>query len=33
MNPTRLFELYLEEDCPYFDETSELLRIEGNGTM
>jgi nicotinate-nucleotide pyrophosphorylase (carboxylating) len=33
MNPARLFELYLEEDCPYLDETSELLRIGGEGTM
>ncbi|NJF24620.1 nicotinate-nucleotide pyrophosphorylase [Thermococcus sp. Bubb.Bath] len=33
MNPARLFELYLDEDCPYFDETCELLGIEGKGTM
>ncbi|NJE07075.1 nicotinate-nucleotide pyrophosphorylase [Thermococcus sp. M39] len=27
------FELYLFEDCPYFDETTELLRIEGEGEL
>jgi nicotinate-nucleotide pyrophosphorylase (carboxylating)/molybdenum transport protein len=26
-----LFDLYLEEDCPYEDETTELLGIKGNG--
>ncbi|MCE4605967.1 MAG: hypothetical protein F7B59_01350 [Desulfurococcales archaeon] len=33
MNPLRLFELYLDEDCPYFDETTELLEINGVGVM
>lgn len=33
MNPLRLFELYLDEDCPYFDETTELLGIEGKGEL
>ncbi len=33
MNPLHLLDLYLDEDCPYFDETAELLRIQGEGTM
>lgn len=33
MNPIRLFELYLWEDCPYFDETVELLGVRGLGRM
>ncbi len=33
MNPIRLLELYLDEDCPYFDETTELLGIKGAGVM
>ncbi|MBC7086025.1 MAG: nicotinate-nucleotide pyrophosphorylase [Methanomethylovorans sp.] len=28
-----LFDLYLEEDCPYEDETTELLGIKGNGRL
>jgi len=28
-----LFELYLHEDCPYEDETTELLKIEGEGVL
>ncbi|WP_406660226.1 nicotinate-nucleotide pyrophosphorylase [Methanolobus sp. ZRKC3] len=28
-----LFELYLAEDCPYGDETTELLGIEGKGRL
>ncbi|NJE85863.1 nicotinate-nucleotide pyrophosphorylase [Thermococcus sp. CX2] len=27
------FELYLHEDCPYFDETTELLGIRGDGEL
>ncbi|AKB84923.1 hypothetical protein [Methanococcoides methylutens] len=27
------FEHYLLEDCPYGDETTELLEIEGEGTI
>ncbi|QLC51045.1 nicotinate-nucleotide pyrophosphorylase [Methanolobus zinderi] len=27
------FELYLSEDCPYGDETTELLDIQGNGRL
>ncbi len=33
MNIERLTELYMEEDCPYLDETTELLGITGIGTM
>ncbi|WP_297501476.1 hypothetical protein [Thermococcus sp.] len=33
MNPERLLELYFDEDCPYFDETTELLKIRGAGNM
>lgn len=33
MNPVRLFELYLDEDCPYFDETTELFGVKGAGVM
>jgi len=29
----KLFDMYFEEDCPYFDETCELLGIEGTGRM
>lgn len=28
-----LFDLYLDEDCPYGDETTDLLGIEGNGRL
>lgn len=28
-----LFELYFYEDCPYQDESAELLRLEGRGKM
>ncbi|WP_340819778.1 nicotinate-nucleotide pyrophosphorylase [Methanolobus sp. WCC4] len=28
-----LFDLYLSEDCPYGDETTEFLGIEGNGRI
>jgi len=28
-----LFDLYLDEDCPYGDETVDLLGIEGNGRL
>lgn len=28
-----LFDLYLSEDCPYGDETTEFLGIEGNGRL
>ncbi len=28
-----LFELYLHEDCPYEDETTELLGIDGNANL
>jgi len=28
-----LFELYFHEDCPYEDETVELLGIKGKGTL
>lgn len=28
-----LFELYFYEDCPYQDETAELLRLKGNGKL
>lgn len=28
-----LFEHYLLEDCPYGDETTELLQIEGQGSL
>jgi len=28
-----LFDLYLFEDCPYGDETTEILGIEGQGTL
>ncbi len=28
-----LFEFYFHEDCPYQDESAELLRIEGRGKM
>ncbi len=33
MSPERLLELYFDEDCPYFDETTELLGISGRGRM
>ncbi len=33
MNEFQLFDLYFEEDCPYLDETTELLEIEGDGVM
>jgi len=33
LNVVRLFDLYFEEDCPYLDETSEFLGIEGRGRM
>ena len=28
-----LFEMYLFEDCPYGDETTQLLNIEGEGSL
>lgn len=28
-----LFDLYFYEDCPYQDESAELLRLEGKGTL
>jgi nicotinate-nucleotide pyrophosphorylase (carboxylating) len=28
-----LFELYFHEDCPYEDESVELLGIKGKGTL
>ncbi len=28
-----LFDLYLDEDCPFGDETTDLLGIEGNGRL
>ncbi len=28
-----LFELYFYEDCPYQDESAELLNLEGRGKM
>jgi len=33
MSPERLLELYFDKDCPYFDETTELLGIMGRGRM
>jgi nicotinate-nucleotide pyrophosphorylase (carboxylating) len=30
---TDLFELYFYEDCPYQDESAELLKLEGRGKM
>ncbi|RUM33570.1 MAG: nicotinate-nucleotide pyrophosphorylase [Archaeoglobus sp.] len=33
MKQLNLFEFYFKEDCPYFDETTELLGIQGEGIM